>query len=170
MGVLFLFEVLCFLTVYLISGTAGLLLNQALDSPGSLTDISLNASDSGVRELCTSSLMWSGSTSYDFRLTNDCFQAWRAFQSTDLVKYQSTEFEFLQNGVAPAHPGIAQMATPRRYVRSQSTLHLDEKVIADNALSRFMYNCNRQPCGHPKRNPAHRTSRTVSAVRSRELC
>ena len=143
MGILFLFKVLCFVTVYLTSGTAGLPLNQALDSPGSLTNISLSVSDSVVRELCTPSLIWSGSTGYDFELTNDCSQAWRTFLRTDFMQYKTTEFEFLQQGVMPSHPGIPQMATPRRYIKSQSTVHLEDKFLADNALTRFMYNCNR---------------------------
>lgn len=129
MGVLVILGIFCFHTVYLTIGTAALTLplDQALDSPGSLTTISLNVSNPAAKEVCTSSLIWTGSRGYDAGFTNDCYQAWRKFLATDFTKYRSTDYEFLQQGVTPSHLGVPKMATPRRYVASDSTVHLKIK-------------------------------------------
>ena len=126
MGVLVVLGIFCFFTVYLTIGTAALTLppTQALDSPGSLTTISLNVSNLAAKEACTSSLIWAGGTGYDAGFTTDCYNAWRNFLATDFTKYTSTDYEFSQRGVAPSHLGVPQMATPRRYVASDSIVHL----------------------------------------------
>ena len=132
MGVLFLLVVSTFLTSYLIRGSAGLALplNQVLDSPNSLTITSLNVSDPEEGELCTSSLIWTGNTGFDAAFTEDCYQAQRKFQLTDLTMYKGLQFEFLMRGVTPAFSGTPKMATPRRYITSESTVHLGCKLIS----------------------------------------
>lgn len=131
MGVLSLLGISSFLTPYLISGSAGfaLPLNQELDSPNSLTITSPNVSAPRGVELCTSSLIWTGSTGYDAAFTEDCYHAQREFQMTDLKTYRALQYEFLMQGVKPVFPGIPKMATPRRYVKSESTFHLECKLI-----------------------------------------
>lgn len=121
MGVLSLLKALCLLTGYVNIGIAGLTLplNQAIDNTDSLTTVSLNLSMPRGVELCTSSLIWAGGTGYDSEFTNDCFLAWKSFLRTDFVMYKNVQFEFLQQGVTPSHPGSVTMATPRRYVSSE---------------------------------------------------
>lgn len=125
MGALFLLEVFCFLTVYLTISTAGLTLplNQALDSPGSLTTTSLNVSNADALPRCTGSLIWTGSTGYDAQFTENCYRAWRIFFMADFRVHKNAEFEFLQQGVTASYPGLPKMATPRRYVMSESISH-----------------------------------------------
>lgn len=132
MGVPFFLEIICFLTVYLTIGTAGLTLplNQELDSPGLPSLVSLNVSDVPVRVLCTSSLIWTGSTGYDSKFTDDCYQAWRIFLGSDFALYKSDELEFLQRGVTPSHSGVPKMATPRRYIMSESLVHPEDQVMS----------------------------------------
>ena len=126
MGVLSLVGISSFLTPYLISGSSGLALppNQVLDSPNSLTITTPNMSDEIGVEVCTSSLIWTGSTGYDAAFTEDCYHAQREFQITDLITYRSLQYEFLMQGVTPVFPGKLKMATPRRYVKSESIFHL----------------------------------------------
>lgn len=132
MRVFFSLESFCLLTLCWTLGAAGLTLppNQAIDSPGSLTMQSLNTTNPPAVELCTSSLIWTGGTGYDYELTDDCFQAWQTFLHTDLATHMSAEFEFAQQGLAPAHPGIPYMATPRRYIKSESTEHLVDNFMS----------------------------------------
>lgn len=127
-----LLEIIFFIAVYMTIGTAGLTLppNQAPDSPGSLTIVSVNVSDALPIELCTSSLIWTGSTSYDTEFTMNCFEAWRKFLDTDFLKYRSRDFEFLQRGVTPSHPKLPKMATPRRYISSKSKAYLQERFMS----------------------------------------
>lgn len=128
MAIFSLLMAFCFLTGYLTVGIASLTLplNQGLDSIDSLTTLSLNVSSPAVQEFCTSSLIWVGSTSCDSQLTTDCFLAWKSFM-TDFAEYKNVQFEFLQQGVTPAYPGLVKMATPRRYINSESTLHVGDK-------------------------------------------
>ena len=121
-----LLKVLYFFTVYLTIGTAGLTLplNQALDSTVPLTTVSLNVSSPTVVETCTSSLLWTGSTAYDSQFTNNCFQAWRTYMATDGLRYKSNEFEFLRQGEQSSHPSFPTMATPRRYINSESIVFI----------------------------------------------
>ena len=125
MGLLSLHKISCFLTAYLITSAAGLALplNHALRSSDSLDTVFSNVSNPNMVEMCTSSLMWIGGTSYDYIFTDNCYQAWKTFLATDMVTHMSTEFEFLQQGVTPSFPGIPKMATPRRYVKGESTIH-----------------------------------------------
>lgn len=171
MGVLFLLECLCFFIVCLANGTAGLTLplNQALDSPISLATVTTNLSGSTAGELCTSSLIWAGGTVYDTEFTNNCFQAWRTFLTTDNAMQRGVDYEFSQQGLAPSHPGLPSMATPRRYVKGESIVRLRTKCRADNALTRIMYNCDCQHRGYSEGDPAFRASRTVSALRCSEV-
>ena len=127
-----LLEIIFFIAVYVISGTTGLTLplNQAPDSPGSLAIVSVNVSDALPMELCTSSLIWTGSTSYDTEFTTNCFEAWRTFLDTDILKYGKREFEFLQRGVTPSHPKLPKMATPRRYISSKSKAYLQDRFMS----------------------------------------
>lgn len=131
MDVSFLRKMFCFIVVYVTIGTAGLILPlyQASNSPSSLTNVSVNVSDPPAMELCTSSLIWTGNTGYDHEFTDNCFQAWRVFLGTDLVRYKGGEFEFLQQGVTPSHPGVPKMATPRRYIKSGSTAQFDDEIM-----------------------------------------
>lgn len=136
MHVLLVLEFFCFLTVYLSIGTTGLTLplNLALDSSDPFTIVSLNVSDPAAVGVCTSSLIWAGSTGYDSMFTDHCFQAWREFVRTDLAMYKSIQFEFLQQGVTPSHPGVRTMATPRRYVKGESTNHFENQVMSLTTL------------------------------------
>ena len=131
MGVLSLLGMSSFFTPYLINGSAGLALppNQVLDSPNSLTLTTPNVSDQRGVEACTSSLIWTGSTGYDAAFTEDCYHAQRKFQMTDLIMHRGAQYEFLMQGVTPGFPGKPKMATPRRYVESESTFHLECKLI-----------------------------------------
>lgn len=131
MGVSLLLEIFCLVTVYLTIGTAGRTfpLYQTSDSPSSLTTVSVNTTDPATTESCTSSLMWTGSTDYDSQFTDNCFQAWRVFLGTDIVRYKNSEFEFLQQGVPPSHPHVPKMATPRRYIQSGSLAQLNDKIM-----------------------------------------
>ena len=132
MAVFSLLKAFCFLTCSLTVGIAALTLplNQALDGLDSLTTVPLNASNPvAVEALCTSSLLWVGSTSCDSQLTTDCYLAWKSFV-TELAEYKSTQFEFLQQGVTPSYPGSVKMATPRRYINSESTVHVGDKVMS----------------------------------------
>lgn len=124
MGALSMLRFFCLLTVYLTIGIAGLTLplNQAVDSPGSLTMVSPNVTDPNTVALCTSSLIWTGSTGYDYEFTNDCYQAWQTFLQTDFASYKSIKFEFLHQGLTPAYPGVRKMATPRRYIKNSCTI------------------------------------------------
>ena len=124
MGVLLLLGTSCFLTAYLLIGTASLTLPpDPLDNPGSLTLTSpTNVSVDGSPEECTSSLIWTGSTAYDAEFTQSCYQAWTEFLSTDLIRYKTSEFEFLYQGVSPMYPNLPKMITPRRYVQGESTV------------------------------------------------
>lgn len=166
-----LLKAFCFLIGYLTVGIAGLSLplDQGIDSPDSLSTISLNVSKPGPpEERCTSSLLWIGTTIFDSHLTTDCFLAWKSFLSTDFETYKNIEFEFVQQGVTPSHPGSPTMATPRRYVHGETIVHFgDQNSVADHALSRLMYNCNCQSCGHSKRNIAGHASWAVPAGGSR---
>lgn len=127
-----LLEVFFFLAVYMIIGTAGLTLplSQAPDSLGSLATVSANVSEAVSRELCTSSLIWTGSTSYDAEFTTNCFEAWRTFLDTDYLKYRTKEFEFLQRGATPSYPKLPKMATPRRYISSESKAYLQDRFMS----------------------------------------
>ena len=131
MGVSCLTEIFYLITVYLTIGTAGrsLPLYQAFDSPSSLTTVSVNATDPATTESCTSSLMWTGRTVYDTVFSEDCFQAWRIFLSTDYTNYRTKEFEFVQQGITPFQSHVPKMATPRRYIKSGSLAHLDDKIM-----------------------------------------
>lgn len=131
MGVLSLLGFSSFLTPYLISGTAGLALplNQIFDSPNSLTITSPNVSAPRGVEQCTSSLIWTGSTGFDAAFTQDCYDAQQEFQMTDLITYRDLQYEFLMQGAKPRFPGKTKMATPRRYFKSESTFHLECKLI-----------------------------------------
>ena len=122
MGGLLLLGTFCFLTAYLLTGTASLTLPPTpLDSPRSLTITSpINASVAVSPEECTSSLIWTGSTAYDKDFTQSCYQAWIIFLNTDLFKHKSEAFEFLYQGVSPAYPNLPKMITPRRYIQGKS--------------------------------------------------
>ena len=127
MGVLSLLGTSCFFTAYLFVGTATL--TVPLDTPSSLTITSpINASDSVGPDQCTSSLIWTGSTKYDNVFTHSCYVAWTTFLNTDLFKYKGAEFEFLYRGVSPSYPNIPKMTTPRRYIESESTVHIGGQV------------------------------------------
>ena len=130
MGVFSLLKAFCFLTCYLTVGIAALTLplNQAVDSTDSLTTLSLNVSSPAVQELCTSSLLWVGSTSCDSQLITACFLAWKLVE-TDFTRHKNAQFEFLQQGATPSHPASVKMATPRRYVNSESTVPVGDKVM-----------------------------------------
>lgn len=131
MGVFSLLKAFCFLTCYLTVGIAALTLplNQALDGPDSPATVSLNASNPAtVEELCTSSLIWAGSTGFDSVFTTDCFLAWKSFLA-DYARYKNMQFEFLQQGTTPSYPRSSKMATPRRYINSESTVHVRNKVM-----------------------------------------
>ena len=127
MVVLSFLEILCLFSVYLIRGAVSIALppNQVLDDPGSLTIVPANASFSKLEELCTNSLIWKGGTKYDNEFSSHCFQAWQTFLSTDMAKYKGLDFEFLHQGAPPSFSGIPKVATPRRYVNSESNLHLE---------------------------------------------
>ena len=125
-----LLKAFCFLTGCLTVGIAGLTLplDQGLDSPDSLTTVSMNVSKPDAEELCTSSLLWIGSTSFDVQLTTDCFLMWKLFLK-DFARYKDLQFEFLQKGATPSHPLSVKIAPPRRYVSSESIVHVGNKVL-----------------------------------------
>ena len=141
MGVLFLLGTSCFLTAYLRIGTASLTLpSKPLDSPGSLTITSpINASDTFSPEECTSSLIWTGSTTYDADFTQSCYQAWTDFLSTDFIRHKGSEFEFLYQGVLPMYPNLPKMITPRRYVQGESRLFIGCQITS--LIKRHLDSC-----------------------------
>ena len=135
MAVLSLPKCVCFIAAYLVFGSRGLALssNQALGSPDSLLIVPSNASfsdtsSSNVAELCTSSLMWTGSTGKEAEFLGNCFQAWKSFLMTDYSKYKGTLFEFSLLGAPSAFPALEKMVTPRRYVQGESSIHLPCKT------------------------------------------
>ena len=132
MGVYSLLGTPCFLAAYLLVGAVSLTLPaNPLDSPGSLTITSpLNASDAIGQDQCTSSLIWTGSTKYNAEFTHSCYKAWTTFLNTDLFIYKGTEFEFLYQGVSASYPNLPKMITPRRYIESESTIHIDCQVTS----------------------------------------
>lgn len=126
-----LLKAFCFVTGCLTVGIAGLTLplDPGLDSPDSLTTVSLNESNHpAVEGLCTSSLLWVGSTSIGSQLTTDCFLAWKLFLK-DFSIYKNIQFEFLQQGATASYPGTVKMATPRRYINSESNIHVGTKIV-----------------------------------------
>ena len=170
MGVISFFRICCFLTVYLLTGIVSLTLPvNPPGSPGSLSTLSPNASNPIMTEQCTSSLIWTGSTAYDAQFMAACYQAWRIYLTGDLLKYTSTEFEFLQKGYSPSFLGKPTMTTPRRYVKRESSIYHFSSRFTNGVLSRFMYTSNCQSWGHPKGNSARGTSRTIPAVGCSEV-
>ena len=117
---------------YLLTSTASptLPVNQAPGDPISLTTTYANASNTKGRELCTSSLMWAGSTGYDAEFSTDCYQAWRKFLQKDVLEYKEENFEFLLQGASPSYPEIPKMATPRRYIKGELSLQIVYQVTA----------------------------------------
>ena len=131
MGVFSLFKNIYFLSAYLISGSRGLTLasDRALGSPDSLLTVPINVSLSHSEELCTDSLIWTGSTGFDAEFTDDCYNAWSTFLMTDFSTSKGTIFEFSHQGVPSSFPGMAQMATPRRYIKSESITALQSEFV-----------------------------------------
>lgn len=131
MGVASLLEVFFLLTAYLSTGAISLTLplNQAFGRPVSPTTALLNASDQMVAEKCTSSSLWTGGWDYSRDFAYDCFKAYDIFLDTDARSYSGIEFEFLQPGAAPSYPNLPKMATPRRYLKGESKIHLECSVI-----------------------------------------
>ena len=141
MGVLLLLGTSCFLTAYLLIGTASLTLPpNPLDSPALLIITSpMNASVTARPEQCTSSLIWTGSTTYDADFTQSCYRAWVTFLSTDFFKHREQEFEFLHQGVSPAYPDLQKMTTPRRYIQGESTVFIGCQVTS--LIKRHLDSC-----------------------------
>lgn len=131
MGVASLLELLFLLTAYLSTGATSLTLplNQAYGRPVSPTTPLLNSSDLMVAEKCTSSPLWTGDWDYSRDFTYYCFQAYKTFLRKDADRYSGIEFEFLRPGAASFFTNLPKMATPRRYVKGESTIHLECRVI-----------------------------------------
>ena len=131
MGVASLLELSFLLTAYLSTGATSLTLplNQAFGRPVSPTTTLLNTSDLTVAEKCTNSPLWTGGSDYGRDFADYCLQAYRIFLFTDARIYSGIEFEFLQPGAAPSFPNLPKMATPRRYVKGESTVLLEFSVI-----------------------------------------
>ena len=132
MGLLSLLGTSRFLIAYLLLGTASLTLPvNPLENPGSLSIATpLNVSDPIGSEQCTSSLIWTGSTTYDHEFTQSCYEAWTTFLHGDMLTYMGTEFEFLYQGVSPSYPSLPKMSTPRRYIQGESTVRIGRQVTS----------------------------------------
>ena len=132
MGFLPFLQIFCFLTFYLTFGTTGLTLppTQAIGDSASLTTVAFNASFSTPQELCTPSLIWTGNMDHTAAFTDNCFRAWKVFLLGDLKTYKGVAFEFLKQGVLPSFSSLPKMATPRRYIKSESTVRLERNITS----------------------------------------